>query len=109
MPTIPTATSIDFEGVRGFYALAQEFFAKQVVLLTALNNIKAGRQFDELQHISLSKYWNTDNARRRDNFASNQIFNAVSAEYDSGLRNAVAHNWITLRPDGKTLYYNLNP
>ena len=105
MPTIPTATPIDFEGVRGFYALAQEFFAKQVVLLTALNNIKAGRQFDELQHISLNKYWNTDNARRRDNFASNQIFNAVSAEYDSGLRNAVAHNWITLRPDGKTLYY----
>lgn len=105
LPEKPVATSVDYEGIRGFYALAQEFYASQVVLLTSLHNIKVGRPFDKLQNISLEKYRATDNAKRRDNFASDLVFAAVSAEFDSGLRNAEAHNWISLQPNGHTLTY----
>lgn len=105
MPGKPTATSVDFENVRGFYSLAQEFFAKQVGLLTALNNIKAGRSFDRLNQISLEKYFSTDNAKRRDNFKDNAIFYAVSSEYDSSLRNAEAHNWLRADSETQKLHY----
>ena len=105
LPAKPVATSVNYEGIRGFYALAQEFYASQVVLLTSLHNIKVGRPFDKLQNISLEKYCATDNAKRRDNFASDPVFAAVSAEFDSGLRNAEAHNWISLLPNGHTLTY----
>lgn len=105
MPKIPIATSVNYEAIRGFYAVAQEYFASQVVLLTALNNIKAGRRFDELKHITLQKYRNSDNAKRRENFIAVPVFAAASIEYDSGLRNAEVHNWISLLPDGHTLSY----
>lgn len=105
MPKAPAATSLDFEKVKGFYSLGQEYFAKQIRLLAALNNIKSGRPFDKLQHITLEKYFTTDNAKRRDNFLSNNIFSDVSKEYDSSLRNAEAHNWASLKPSGDTLVY----
>jgi hypothetical protein len=105
LPAKPMATSVNYENIRGFYALAQEFYASQVVLLTSLHNVKVGRPFDKLQGISLEKYRSTDNAKRRDNFASDFAFSAVSAEFDSALRNAEVHNWISLHPDGHTLTY----
>lgn len=105
MPKAPAATSLNFENVRGFYSRAQEYFSKQIRLLAALNNIKSGRHFDKLQHITLEKYFTTDNAKRRDNFSSNTAFSDVSKEYDSGLRNAEAHNWARLKPSGDTLVY----
>lgn len=105
MPLAPTATSLNFEKVRGFYSIGQEYFAKQIRFLTALNNIKSGRPFDKLQNISLEKYFGTDNAKRRDNFSYNNVFFEVSKEYDSGLRNAEAHNWARLTPSGDTLVY----
>lgn len=100
LPGDPAATSYDFERVRGFYSLAQEFFSNQVRTLTALNNVKAGRSFDMLGQISLEKYMTSDNAKRRDNFKLNDFFFRNADEYDSGLRNAEAHNW--LRADSKT-------
>jgi hypothetical protein len=105
MPRDPAATSFDFEHIRGFYSMAQEFFAKQVGLLTALNNIKAGRPFDQLNKISLEKYFNTDNAKRRDNLQDNSIFFAATSEYDSGLRNAEAHSWLRATAETQHLRY----
>lgn len=105
MPPDPAATSVDFEHVRGFYSTAQEFFAKQISLLTALNNIKAGRSFDELSQISLKKYFNTDNAKRCENFKDNAVFCRAASEYDSGLRNAEAHNWLRATAETRQLRY----
>jgi hypothetical protein len=105
MPRVPTATSIDFEHVRGFYSLAQEFFANQLRILTTLNNIIAGREFDQLGQISLLKYMRTDNAKRRENFRENPIFSAGTAEYDSALRNAEVHNWLRANSESQTLQY----
>lgn len=44
LPETPIATSVNYDGVSGFYALAQEFYASQLILLTGLNNIKSGVQ-----------------------------------------------------------------
>lgn len=105
MPKVPAATSLDFDAMRDFYSHAQEYFAKQVRLLTALNNIKSGRPFDRLQQITLEKYFSTDNAKRRDNFSGNTVLANATQEYDSGLRNAEAHGWIVLEPAGNALIY----
>src|SRR5690606_15069390 len=70
-----------------------------------LNNIRQGRSFDSLEKITLARYRSTDNARRRDNFLGNDVFANVSREYDSSLRNAEAHNWVTLSADGQTITY----
>lgn len=105
MPDDPVATSVDFEHIRGFYSMAQEFFAKQIGLLTALNNINEGRKFDQLNKISLKRYFTTDNAKRRDSFKENIIFYAATSEYDSGLRNAEAHNWLKATADTQRLRY----
>ncbi len=105
MPRDPSATSVDFEHVRGFYSSAQEFFAKQIRLLTALNNIKSGRSFDSLNQISLQKYLDSDNAKRRDNFKDNASFWSATSEYDSSLRNAEAHNWLKANSEKQILHY----
>ena len=105
MPKEPIATSVDFENVRGFYSSAQEFLANQLRILTAINNIISGRRFDQLSKISLEKYLGTDNAKRRDNFNDNRHFSAGTAEYDSGLRNAEAHNWLRANSESQSLQY----
>lgn len=105
LPEKPVATSVQYEDLRGFYAVAQEFYASQLVLLTSLHNIKMGRPFDKLENISLDKYRVTDNAKRRDNFLSDPVFSKVSSEFDSCLRNAEAHNWISAEPCGHILSY----
>lgn len=106
MPSDAAATSVDFESVRGFYSMAQEFFAKQVRLLTALNNMKAGRAFDQLSKITLRKYFDTDNAKRCDNFKDNLIFASAASEFDSSLRNAEAHNWLRANAEAQFLQYH---
>lgn len=105
MPSDPTATSFDFEHVRGFYSLAQEFFSKQIRTLTALNNVKSGRSFDMLGQITLEKYLTSDNAKRRDNFKVNSVLMRHADEYDSSLRNAEAHNWLRANSETHTLSY----
>lgn len=105
MPNSPMATTVNFDEVRGFYSLAQEFFSKQVRLLTAINNIKSGRHFNMLKSISLDKYNESDNAKRCANFFDNTVFMKVCNEYDSELRNAEAHNWIMMATTGNLLLY----
>lgn len=105
MPKNAVTTSFDFENMRGFYSMAQEFFAKQIGLLTALNNINSGRKFDKLNLISLEKYFNTDNAKRCENFQNNTILKSAALEFDSGLRNAEAHNWLRANSEMQHLAY----
>ena len=105
MPKNAITTSFDFENVRGFYSMAQEFFAKQTGLITALNNINSGRKFDKLNQISLERYFNIDNARRCENFQNNASLKLAALEFDSGLRNAEAHNWLRANSETQHLTY----
>lgn len=107
LPSNPLATSVNFNDALGCYPLAQEFFSKQIIILTWLNNIKSNRKYNELSKISIEQYIKCDNARRRENFLSNKIFCKISDEYDSQLRNAEAHGWIRVSPDGQSITYKI--
>lgn len=98
-------TSVDFDRSKSFYARSFEFFAGALATLTALNNIKAGRRFNQLQAIDIDRYLETDKAKRRGSISGNPIFMAASEEFDSQVRNATFHNHFILRPDGGTIEY----
>lgn len=105
LPKNAKATSINFDRTKSFYAKAYEFFAEAICVYTCLNNIKAGRPFDKLSRISLSKYLETDKAKRRDSILDNSVFSAATIEFDSKVRNASFHNWFFLRDDHETIEY----
>lgn len=105
IPQNAQVASLNFEATLSFYAAAQEFYAKQIVIYTALNNILSGRKYDALQKISLKTWMSSDNAKRRENFKVHLLFDSLSSEYDSGLRNAVAHNWVNFDPKDNKIKY----
>jgi len=105
LPSNARATSVNFGNVNKFYASCYEFFASAICIYTCLNNIKSGRNFDELANVSLAKYLTTDKAKRRDSFQSNILFSAATAEYDSAIRNASFHNWFKLMDNKADIEY----
>jgi hypothetical protein len=105
LPNKAKTTSVDFNSVKSFYAKAYEFFAGAICILTCLNNIKAGRKFDQLEKITLSKYLETDKAKRRDSIMDNKVFADATLEFDSKVRNASYHNWFFMRDDHQTIEY----
>lgn len=105
LPKNAKTTSINFDRTKSFYAKAYEFFAEAICVYTCLNNIKSGRQFNQLSKISLPKYLETDKAKRRDSILDNYVFSAATAEFDSKVRNASFHNWFFLRDDHETIEY----
>lgn len=108
LPQDHIVTSNNFQKVRGFYPLAFELHSKQMLLLTAINNILCGRAYDRLENISLHKYSTSDAAKRRNNFEKNHTFKNATLEHSNNLRNAINHNWISLSPDGATIFINKN-
>jgi len=99
------ATSVNFDSVKGFYAKCYEFFAGAISIYTCLNNIKQGRPFDKLAHISLDKYLTTDKAERRKSIENNPVFFAASHEFDSNIRNAAYHDWFKLTASKQEIEY----
>jgi len=105
IPPAAVATSINFEGIKSFYAKAYEFYAGAICIYTCLNNIKEGRSFDKLKNIDLKAYLGTDKAKRKASFDENEIFSNASSEFDSKMRNASYHNWFFLLSDNKTIEF----
>lgn len=100
---IGKVTLTEFDQVKSFYANIYEFFAGAICIYTCLNNIKEGRPYDQLKNITLSKYLETDKAKRRESFISNLLFASLTEEFDSTVRNASFHNWFFLRADNETI------
>ena len=86
-----TAASSNFDAVRMFYGNAFEGFSSGVEFLAYMNNLVAGRRFDEFQTMSRSDYLKLDKSSRFNCFAENQAFNAIAIESDNTLRNASHH------------------
>jgi hypothetical protein len=105
LPAHLKTTSTDFMKVQRFYADAYEFFAGNIAMLACINNIKAGRSFDQLSNISLSKYLGTDKAARRNTFSTCTQFMAATTEFNNDIRNASFHNWFFLSPDNETIEF----
>jgi len=106
IPDDATIAAGNFSTVKKFYASAYEFYSSAIFILTCLNNIQLGRQFDKLGQIDLKKYLNMDKAKRRDNFIDNLNLTAVTSEFDNGIRNASFHNWMRLSEDNLRVEYN---
>lgn len=92
IPDTAVAGSANFDQTRMIYGEAFETFASNVELLAMLNNLVAGRAFDQFETMRLNEYLRLDKASRFKAFAANPALGAVAAEADSQLRNASHHN-----------------
>lgn len=105
LPPNPYAPSTNFENTRLYYGEAFEVLGTNIDILAAVNNILSGRPFEQLEHISLRKYRESDKGRRNDTLKSNPELSHLVAEYDNRLRNASHHRWLRLSHDRSEIAY----
>jgi hypothetical protein len=87
--------SAGFPAVQMYYGNAFETFASSVNILTMVNNVLAGRPFDQLATITLAEYEASDKGKRFDAFAATPALAALCEERDNQLRNASHHRQMT--------------
>jgi hypothetical protein len=91
VPCGNVASSVDFDATRMFYGNAFEAFASSVDILAYLNNMRAGRPFDQFERLTQKEYLKLDKGSCFDAFASVPAFAALCEERDNQLRNASHH------------------
>lgn len=105
VPDGNVASSTDFNATKMFYGNAFEAFASSVDILAYLNNLSAGRAFDEFQSLTREKYLMLDKASRFNPFSMNVPFTALCEEKDNELRNASHHGAFQFDPTSHTITY----
>lgn len=100
-----SVSSINFDSTRMFYGDAFETFSSSVDILAYLNNLKAGRPFDEFENLTQEKYLKLDKASRFDAFASVAEFAALCEERDNQIRNASHHGGMKLDRKTQTILF----
>ncbi|MFY9953870.1 hypothetical protein [Bradyrhizobium sp.] len=88
VPAGNIASSVDFDATRMFYGNAFEAFASSVDIFAYLNNLLAGRPFNQFEKLTQKEYLKLDKANRFDAFAGVPAFAALCEERDNQLRNA---------------------
>lgn len=104
-PENAASGSTNFETVKTFYGDAFETFAGLVELFTMLNNLDAGREYDQGERLTLKKYRELDNASKFNPFAGNAAFTGLCVEIDNQIRNASHHRGIKLSADRDNVLY----
>lgn len=98
-------SSAQFDMTKMFYGNAFETFSSLVDILAYLNNVSAGRSFDQFQSLSRKKYLELDKSSRFGPFESNPALANLCLERDNQLRNASHHASTRLAtPDARILY-----
>jgi len=97
--------SSDFDRTRMLYGNAFETFSSNVEVLAMLNNLIAGRRFDEFETLTLDAYSKLDKASRFGPFAGNAAFAAICKEVDNQLRNASHHDGMTFNRAWREIAY----
>jgi hypothetical protein len=105
IPEDHVVSSVSFDAVKTFYGNAYETFGKVVDILALLNNLKAGRKFDEFEKLTLLKYQQLDNSSKFNCFSLNAPFIAICVEKDNQIRNASHHRSISISADKATISY----
>jgi hypothetical protein len=105
LPANPYAPSTNFENTKLYYGEAFEVLGSNIDILASVNNILAGRSFDQLEHVSLRKYRESDKGRRGETLKTNSELSRLVAEYDNRLRNASHHRWLRLSHDRSEMVY----
>ena len=96
VPEGNVASSIDFDATRMFYGNAFEAFASSVDILAYLNNLNAGRRFNQFERLTQKEYLKLDKANRFEAFASLPEFTVICEERDNQIRNASHHEGMTM-------------
>jgi hypothetical protein len=105
LPENPYAASTNFENTKLYYGEAFEVLGSSIDILSAVNNILSGRPFDQLEHISLRQYRESNKGRRDEIVGTNPEFTRLVKEYDNRLRNASHHRWFRLSHDRTEITY----
>ncbi|MGB4766621.1 MAG: hypothetical protein WBH09_06890 [Rugosibacter sp.] len=96
LPPNAVATSSDFERTRMFYGNAFEVLGSHLDVPAAVNNILAGRAYDQMNAMDLKQFRTINKAGRTNCFAANVELTWLVTEYDSTVRNASHHRWFKL-------------
>ena len=105
LPPNPYAASTNFENTKLYYGEAFEVLGSSIDILAGVNNILVGRSFEQLEHISLRKYRESDKGRRNETLKTNLVLSRLVAEYNNHLRNASHHRWLRLSHDRSEMMY----
>lgn len=98
-------TSTGFNETRMFYGNAFERFAPLAELLAFLNNMIAGREWDQFERLTLGEYRKLDRANVFNAFTANVAFADICAEADNQIRNASHHGSVHFDPKGRMIRY----
>jgi hypothetical protein len=88
-----------------FYGNAFETFASSVDILAYLNNLLAGRPFNQFEKLTQKQYLELDKAGRFDVFAGVPAFAALCEERDNQLRNASHHGGMKMDRETQIIRY----
>lgn len=90
------ASSRDLQAVRMFYGNCFENLASGFDLPACLNNIRAGRSYDQFKSMTLKQYLTINKAGRAKPFSGNAGFSILHDEFNSTIRNASHHGALRL-------------
>jgi hypothetical protein len=105
VPDESTVSSINFDATRMFYGSAFEAFASSVDILAYVNNLKAGRPFNQFEKLTQEEYLKLDKANRFEAFAPVPEFALMCEERDNQVRNASHHDGMRLERKTQTIRY----
>lgn len=99
------ASSVAFSKTKLFYGNAYENVTTNIATLAFVNNINAGRKFDEFMAMPLTTYLQSNKANRANPFAAVEAFTKICAPLKSTIRNASHHGAMRLINNGRAIQY----
>ena len=105
LPTDALATSNSFQTSKMFYGNAFEILGSHLDLPAAVNNIIAGRPYDQMKAMDLKQFRTISKASRTNCFSENAALSSFATEYDSSVRNASHHRWFKLDDSRHNILY----
>lgn len=105
LPPDAVATSSAFETSKMFYGNAFELLGSHLDVPAAINNIVAGRPYDQMKAMDLKQFRSINKANRTNCLSGNAAMSSFVAEYDSAVRNASHHRWFKLDDSREHILY----
>ncbi|RWU13126.1 hypothetical protein [Xanthomonas phaseoli] len=99
------ASSVAFSRTKLFYGNAYENVTTNIATLALVNNINAGRRFDEFMAMSLTTYLQSHKANRANPFSAVEAFTKICTPLKSTIRNASHHGAMRIINNGRSIQY----
>lgn len=99
-------TTNNFKKIKSYYGDAFEELGSLLDYIAAMNNISNGRNFDQLESMTLNKYKKDINKSARTKcYQGNEFLSWITQEYDNSLRNSSHHRWIRTNDEETVIKY----